>query len=82
MKLDFIKEALEQIEEAHNYAHKGPAALRNQKSDPRTPIGKEGSKRNRHINAVVDLVRQIDPRGPITPEHHAKILAKLEKLKE
>jgi hypothetical protein len=71
-------------EAARGYTTKGPGALKAAaaaaKKDP--PIGKEGSNRNRHISDIRQLVSAIDPRKPIDPDHHAKILSKLDKLKE
>jgi hypothetical protein len=45
-------------------------------------LGKEGSKRKAHIRDIVQSLHSMDASKPISGDHHAKILKKLERLKE
>lgn len=45
-------------------------------------LGKEGSKRKAHIRDIVQSLQFMDASKPISADHHAKILSKLERLKE
>lgn len=45
-------------------------------------LGKEGSRRKGHIRDIVQSLQLMDASKPISADHHAKILSKLERLKE
>lgn len=45
-------------------------------------LGKEGSRRKGHIRDIVQSLQLMDASKPISADHHAKILSKLDRLKE